>query len=356
MFLRIWFLSSRFFALFQIGAWLVSINLHAQFVHVLMPVYNGEPHLSSSIQSVLSQTYHSTRLLIYNDGSRDKSDQTIEEKRKVFPAKIFVNSSITNQGISYARKVLIQQSQLLDPEAFVLWLDSDDHYTDNNFLEQLVAQMEASHAEICLFNFEIEYEDSNQIANAAGLIKEYEKSAEILRVIRESSDQVVNPKDFRRLLEFTTLGWTKGYNQISWPIPDDCPYEDFVYMAALLNANKITALAPEYKPIRYLRRSASITGRRTPATFEAVLRQLKVFADSVEPEKRVLFQREIKLFVTRKIEQYDNLLQDLVRSGNSSFTPEVLKKYRLDAFDLIRFLEESVKVGTELFSTTQEIK
>lgn len=47
-------------------------------VTVLMPVYNGEDHLSEAIKSILNQTYKEFELLIINDGSTDKSEEIIK--------------------------------------------------------------------------------------------------------------------------------------------------------------------------------------------------------------------------------------------------------------------------------------
>ena len=50
-------------------------------VSVVLPVYNGEKHLSRSIESVLSQCVH-FELIIVNDASTDNSISIIEKYMK----------------------------------------------------------------------------------------------------------------------------------------------------------------------------------------------------------------------------------------------------------------------------------
>ena len=83
-------------------------DLDSPLVTVLLPVYNGEKHLSDAIESVLNQTYKNFELLIINDCSTDSTDtivklyddsrirylQHTENKRLIFTL---------NEGISLAK-------------------------------------------------------------------------------------------------------------------------------------------------------------------------------------------------------------------------------------------------------------
>jgi glycosyltransferase involved in cell wall biosynthesis len=46
-------------------------------ISIIMPVYNGMPHLPAAIKSLLHQTYRNFELIIINDGSTDNSLDTI---------------------------------------------------------------------------------------------------------------------------------------------------------------------------------------------------------------------------------------------------------------------------------------
>ncbi len=54
-------------------------------VTVLMAVYNGEDHLSESIESILAQTFEDFEFLIVNDGSTDRSRDVVLSYRNADP-------------------------------------------------------------------------------------------------------------------------------------------------------------------------------------------------------------------------------------------------------------------------------
>jgi len=65
-------------------------------VTVLMPVYNGEKYLKEAIESVLNQTFRDFEFLIIDDGSADKSAETIKSFND---ARIRLERNETNLGL-----------------------------------------------------------------------------------------------------------------------------------------------------------------------------------------------------------------------------------------------------------------
>jgi len=315
------------------------LQVQAQTVHILMPVFNSEQYLRGSLESVFNQTYQDIRLIAYNDGSTEGSQGILENYADRFGERCVLLQTPINQGISNARKCLLGHSQELDENAMILWLDSDDFFIDSVFIENFVNQMQKTEAEVCLFNFEIVFEDESQIGNAKGLLIEQEASEKVLNAIHEFPNQTISPIELPSLMNFTSLGWTKGYHQIKIPQPAKCPYEDFVYMAVLLNASKITSFPAYYKPIRYLRRAQSITGKRSAATFDAVLTQLETFIKEVDSIKKIEYYFMIKAFLERKIDQYEDLLKQLVsEKQHSDLTEKTLEAYQKRAAQLLNNL------------------
>jgi len=171
----------------------------------------------------------------------------------------------------------------------------------------------------------------------------------VLDKIWNSPGQILNPDKIDNIMNVSSLGWTKGYKKINWPKPLNCPYEDFVYMAALFNAKKITALSSSYKPVEYLRRSNSITGHRTEKTFIAVTTQLERFVHEISPENRNLHKDKILKFIKRKLLQYEKLLETLVNSrDHPDTTEETLLQYRTMASELINSFNTCCEIKKRL--------
>ncbi len=321
--------------------------------HVLMPVYNAKQYILGSIQSVLNQDYGNLKLLILNDGSNDGTLDTIQQYLQENPSlkdKVYVASIKNNQGVQQTRVRLLEWSKKLDPTAYLFWLDSDDKYTDKNFVKAVIDKMKETNAEICLFNFSIVYEDESQKNNAAGLLKEKEVIPEIINTILSFPTQSAAPLEISNLLRFTSLGWTKAYAPtVKLPIPDNCPFEDFVYMAALLNANRITALPAKREPIEHLRRSTSICGKRMSKNFThdipaQLMRFFKIILEDNQTKKERLQQLKMaQNFVSRKLEQYTATLTKIVETKSyAGIDQKTLYVYRKKSAELEKIMQEAI--------------
>lgn len=51
-------------------------------VEILMATYNGEKYIKEQINSIINQTYTNWKLLIRDDGSKDKTVEIIKEYEK----------------------------------------------------------------------------------------------------------------------------------------------------------------------------------------------------------------------------------------------------------------------------------
>lgn len=88
-------------------------------ISVLMLAYNTEKYIDQAIRSILNQSFGDFELLIYNDGSTDKTAQII---KSFSDDRIrFIDSEI-NRGLSYARMLSLQEAGC----KYVAILDSDD--------------------------------------------------------------------------------------------------------------------------------------------------------------------------------------------------------------------------------------
>lgn len=110
-------------------------------ISIILPVYNSEQYISTTIKSVLNQTYKNFELIIVNDGSIDKSDEICKEfAKKTSKIKYFY---IDNNGVSNARNYAIGKAN----GSYVTFIDSDDLY-EQNYLEVLLTNIKEYHADI----------------------------------------------------------------------------------------------------------------------------------------------------------------------------------------------------------------
>lgn len=261
-----------------------------------MPVYNSERYLIQALNSVYAQNYSKTYLIIYDDGSTDQSKSILKSYKACYESNTHLFTHQENKGIAKAREQLIKYSFSIDPNAMIVWLDADDQFTDGNFITRFVNQMRFTQADICLFNFKIKLENEQQKFNLNGLYQEKQGHENVIDQIMQTKEQALSPEMIPDLMNISTLGWCKGYKKIRWPQPKPCAYEDFVYIAAIYQADKITALPSSYKPFLYLRRSQSQTGKRSKETFDAIFTQLKQFLKEVPKEKQKMLNQQIFAF------------------------------------------------------------
>ena len=106
--------------------------MNNEMVSIIMPVYNGERYIGTSIESVLSQTYLNWELLIINDNSNDKTKQIVKGYQKK-DSRIKIYNLKTNNGVANARNIGIENSR----GKYIAFLDSDDIWLPKKLEEQL---------------------------------------------------------------------------------------------------------------------------------------------------------------------------------------------------------------------------
>src|SRR5215212_469876 len=93
----------------------IPIN-NGELISVVIPSYNHGNYLARAIESVLSQTYKNTEIIVIDDGSVDNTKQVAGD----FPGVIYIYQH--NQGLSAARNTGIDNSR----GKYMLFLDADD--------------------------------------------------------------------------------------------------------------------------------------------------------------------------------------------------------------------------------------
>lgn len=101
----------------------------SELVSVLIPAYNAERWISSTIESALVQTWENKEIIIVDDGS---SDRTFEIAKKFASPSVKVLTQ-DNQGASSARN----KALTLANGDYIQWLDADDLLAPNKIAEQM---------------------------------------------------------------------------------------------------------------------------------------------------------------------------------------------------------------------------
>lgn len=100
-------------------------------ISIIMPVYNGEKYIRSSIESVIKQTIRNWELIVINDGS---TDNTKSEILSFTDSRIRYFEQTNNGGVSLARNVGLRVMK----GDFFCFLDSDDLFTPNSLESRLM--------------------------------------------------------------------------------------------------------------------------------------------------------------------------------------------------------------------------
>lgn len=101
---------------------------------IVIPLYNKELSIESTIQSVLNQTYQNYEIIVVNDGSNDSSAKVVQSIRDTRVRMIHQE----NQGVSAARNRGITEAN----NDWIAFLDGDDLW-EKNHLEEIVRMMAA---------------------------------------------------------------------------------------------------------------------------------------------------------------------------------------------------------------------
>lgn len=91
-------------------------------ISVIIPLYNKEQSIASTVRCVLAQTFKDFELIIVNDGSRDGSAEIVRTML-LFDSRIRLIDK-SNGGVSSARNEGIRQAQ----GEYIAFLDADDYW------------------------------------------------------------------------------------------------------------------------------------------------------------------------------------------------------------------------------------
>ncbi|MDA8618464.1 glycosyltransferase [Candidatus Pelagibacter bacterium] len=111
-------------------------------VSILLNCYNAEKFISKAVESVLSQTYVNWELIIWDDGSTDK---TLEVVKRYKSEKIFIYEQKVNLGLGKSRIAAVKK---LKGELISI-LDADDFFHNDKISRQVEIFKKNKNISIC---------------------------------------------------------------------------------------------------------------------------------------------------------------------------------------------------------------
>lgn len=109
-------------------------------IDILLATYNGEEYLADQLDSILSQTNESWRLIIHDDGSTDNTIGIVKNYQQCFPDKIdFIEDKI----ITGSAKQNFLHLMSLSEASYVMFCDQDDVWLKDKVQLSLDAMKQA---------------------------------------------------------------------------------------------------------------------------------------------------------------------------------------------------------------------
>lgn len=120
---------------------------------IIIPIYKVEKYLKKCVESVLSQTFDDYEILLVDDGSPDLCPKICDEFASLYKRVVVLHKP--NGGLSDARNYGLKHAK----GEYVIFLDSDDYYLHNDFLEVLMKATQNGSKDAVFFQRTIFFED-----------------------------------------------------------------------------------------------------------------------------------------------------------------------------------------------------
>ncbi len=239
-------------------------------ISVIVPVYNGQDYIRSSLDSLIASTYKNLEIILVDNGSTDQSGKICDEYA-ASDSRITVLHAEKNGGVSAARNMGLE----IASGEWIGFFDSDDKI-EADMYEYLIHHAEESDADIV----------------QCGVFREYPHRTEVASCTKQPLT-VCSLKEMNESFwqHFAYTVWSKIYkSEIMKDIRFDIEYiigEDLRYNFCALMRSRKTVLLPEPK-YHYLQRDGSACySAPTIQNVTSVRNMLKKSSEDFKDEKNI---------------------------------------------------------------------
>ena len=200
-------------------------------VSVIVPAYNTELYLPKCVDSIRKQSYRDLEVILVDDGSTDHSAELCDAYAAEDNRFKVIHQS--NQGLSRARNNGLD----IATGEYIVFVDSDD-YVEENMVEELLAAVETTGADMAICNF-----------------SQIDEKGKMIRKTTKFQDEGTEPKQLLgRFAEDRgwayVVVWNKLYKRGIWEklrFPEDRIREDeWVVLDVYLSCEKVVLVPGTY--------------------------------------------------------------------------------------------------------------
>ena len=123
------------------------LGVVGMYFSVVVPIYNVKNYLDECIEGIIRQSFKGYEIILVDDGSTDGSSEACDEWKNKYDSIKVIHKS--NGGLSDARNVGASQAE----GEYLVFLDSDDYWNDEFFLEKIHDMTHMSNLDLVVFGY-----------------------------------------------------------------------------------------------------------------------------------------------------------------------------------------------------------
>ncbi|SJZ69706.1 glycosyltransferase family 2 protein [Anaerorhabdus furcosa] len=270
-------------------------------VSILIPAYNSQDTIYTSIRSAIKQTYKDLEVIVVDDGSTDNTKVRLNQYAKHYNNQLRVIQA-SHMGVSAARNRLLYEAR----GEYVFFLDADDFISPET-IESMMKVVEKTSAEVVVCG--------NDLQGVFG-IKNCVHS-QICPNRREVLKYLLKDRSVRNYA-WGKLMKKELWNQVEFPI--NKVFEDIATVHKVLIKSKKTVIIPSIYYHYNVASTGSITYGLKPEILNDMMEACRIQAENILEFDPTLKPEVNRMLLRNKVIAAMSLLK------NYQFNKEALRK------------------------------